>query len=175
MQIAGAPLFPNIDLDNSASVGKSSSATGSGNGGNVSRLYASNLSASYVLDFWGKNQSTLAAVEENATASRYNNEVVTLTTISTVATTYFTILGAQDELRILHKDVDDFEPHPRSDHAAVRCRHGVAGQRGTAAERGGDAAGLDFRRWRRRCSRIWRRSPCWSGGRPSVLGRAAAA
>ncbi len=107
VQIAGAPLFPNIDLDNSASVGKSSSATGSGNGGNVSRLYASNLSASYVLDFWGKNQSTLAAVEENATASRYNNEVVTLTTISTVATTYFTILGAQDELRILHKDVDD--------------------------------------------------------------------
>jgi NodT family efflux transporter outer membrane factor (OMF) lipoprotein len=111
VQIAGAPLFPNLDLDNSASVGKSSSATGSGssggNGGNVSRLYASNLSASYVLDFWGKNQSSLAAVEENASASRYNNEVVTLTTISTVATTYFTILGAQDELRILHKDVDD--------------------------------------------------------------------
>jgi NodT family efflux transporter outer membrane factor (OMF) lipoprotein len=107
VQIAGAPLFPSIDLDNSASVAKSSSATGSGNGGGVSRLYASNLSASYVLDFWGKNQSSLAAVEENATASRYNNEVVTLTTISTVAITYFTILGAQDELRILHKDVDD--------------------------------------------------------------------
>jgi outer membrane protein, multidrug efflux system len=107
VQIAGAPLFPSINLDNSASVGKSSSATGSGNGGGVSRLYASNLSASYVLDFWGKNQSSLAAVEENASASRYNNEVVTLTTISTVAITYFTILGAQDELRILHKDVDD--------------------------------------------------------------------
>ena len=107
VQIAGAPLFPSINLDNSASVSKSSSAIGSGNGGGVSRLYASNLSASYVLDFWGKNQSSLAAVEENATASRYNNEVVNLTTISTVAITYFTILGAQDELRILHKDVDD--------------------------------------------------------------------
>ncbi len=70
--------------------------------------YASNsLSASYVLDFWGKNQAALVAEEENAAASRYNREVVTLTTITTVATTYFTILAAQDELRILHKDVDD--------------------------------------------------------------------
>ena len=48
VQIADAPLFPNIGLNNSASVGKSSSATGSGGGGGVSRLYASNLSASYV-------------------------------------------------------------------------------------------------------------------------------
>jgi multidrug efflux system outer membrane protein len=105
--IAGAPLFPSISLDNSASVGKSSSATGSSGGGNVSKLYASNLSASYVLDFWGKNQSTLVAGEENAAASRYNREVVALTAISTVATTYFQILAAQDNLRILHKDVDD--------------------------------------------------------------------
>jgi outer membrane protein, multidrug efflux system len=107
VRIADAPLFPSIELDNSGSVGNSSSATGSGGAGSVSRLYASSLSASYVLDFWGKNQSTLVASEENAVASRYNREVVTLTAISTVATTYFQILGAQDSLRILHKDVDD--------------------------------------------------------------------
>jgi multidrug efflux system outer membrane protein len=107
VRIAGAPLFPSIELDNSGSVGNSSSATGSSGAGSVSRLYASSLSASYVLDFWGKNQSTLVASEENAVASRYNREVVTLTAISTVATTYFQILGAQDSLRILHKDVDD--------------------------------------------------------------------
>ena len=109
--IAGAPLFPSISLDNSASVGKSSSATGSGSGsgsgGGTSRQYSTSLSASYVLDFWGKNQAALVADEENAVASRYNREVVTLTTITTVATTYFTILAAQDSLRILHKDVDD--------------------------------------------------------------------
>jgi multidrug efflux system outer membrane protein len=107
VRIAGAPLFPTIDLNGNASVGKSSSATGSGGGGGTSHLYANSLSASYVLDFWGKNQSTLAAVEENAVASRYNREVVTLTTISTVAATYFQILDAQDRLRILHKDVSD--------------------------------------------------------------------
>jgi NodT family efflux transporter outer membrane factor (OMF) lipoprotein len=107
VQIAGAKLFPTIDLNGSASVSKSSSATGSGSGGGSSRLYATSLSASYVLDFWGMNQSTLVAVEENAVASRYNREVITLTTISTVATTYFQILAAQDRLRILRKDVDD--------------------------------------------------------------------
>jgi outer membrane protein, multidrug efflux system len=107
VQIAGAPLFPNIGFNSSASVGKSSSATGSGSGGGTTRLYATSLSASYVLDFWGKNQSTLVAVEENAVASRYNREVVTLTAISTVATTYFQILAGQDRLRLLRKDVAD--------------------------------------------------------------------
>src|ERR1700724_2475427 len=90
--IAGAPLFPAINFNGNASVSKSSSATGSGTGGGVSKLFATSLSASYVLDFWGRNQSILVAVEENAVASRYNREVVTLTTISTVATTYFQIL-----------------------------------------------------------------------------------
>jgi outer membrane protein, multidrug efflux system len=110
VRIANAPLFPLLDLNGSSSVGKSSSATGSGGGGGgggVSKLYATSLSASYVLDFWGKNQSSLVAVEESAVASRYNREVVILTAISTVATTYFQILAAQDRLRILHKDVED--------------------------------------------------------------------
>jgi outer membrane protein, multidrug efflux system len=108
--IADAPLFPTIDFNGNASVGKSSSQTGGGGGGGgggVTHLYSTSFSASYVLDFWGKNQSSLVAVEENAVASRYNREVVTLTAMSTVATTYFTILGAQDRLRILHKDVED--------------------------------------------------------------------
>jgi len=113
VRIAQAPLFPTIDLNGSASVSKSSSGTGSsgggggGGGGGTSHLYATSLSASYVLDFWGKNQSTLAATEESAVASRYNREVVTLTAITTVATTYFQVIGSQDRLRILRKDVED--------------------------------------------------------------------
>lgn len=110
VKIAQAPLFPTIDFNNNASVAKSSSAIGSGGGGGgggVTHLYSSALSASYVLDFWGRNQSLLVAAEENAVASRYNREVVTLTTITTVATTYFTILASQDRLKILHKDLED--------------------------------------------------------------------
>ena len=107
VKIAQAPLFPLVDFGNSASIAKSSSLTGSGGGGGVSHLFLSSLSASYVLDFWGKNQSTLVAAEENAVASRYNREVVTLTTMSSVASTYFTILATMDRLKILHKDVED--------------------------------------------------------------------
>ncbi len=109
VQITGAPLFPSLSLGGSGNVALAKTG---GNGvlnstSGTSTIYATSLSASYVLDFWGKNQAALVADEENAVASRYNREVVTLTTITTVANTYFTILGAQDRLRILRKDVED--------------------------------------------------------------------
>ena len=49
------------------------------------------LTASYMVDFWGKNRATLYAAEESASVARYNREVVTLTTIVTVANTYFQV------------------------------------------------------------------------------------
>src|SRR5580700_5216841 len=56
VQIAGAPLFPTINFNANASVSKSSSATGGSSGGGVTRQYGTYLSsATYVLDFWGKN------------------------------------------------------------------------------------------------------------------------
>jgi len=109
VQIVQAPLFPAIDANGSANVASvKTGANGVLNAtSGVSTLYATSLSASYVLDFWGKNQSALVAAEENAVASRYNREVVALTATSAVATTYFQILAAEDSLRILHKDVED--------------------------------------------------------------------
>jgi multidrug efflux system outer membrane protein len=109
VRIAGAPLFPLIDLNGLASVSKSSSLTGGGGGGgggSVSSLFSTSLSASYIIDFWGKNQSFLVAAEESAVASRYNREVVTLLTICTVATTYFQLVSSQDRLRILRNNYD---------------------------------------------------------------------
>jgi NodT family efflux transporter outer membrane factor (OMF) lipoprotein len=106
VRVANASLFPLINFDSSASTSKSSSQTGSGSGGGTSQLFSSSLSASYILDFWGKNQSTVVATEETAIASRYNREVVTLTAITAVASTYFTILSAQDRRRILRQNLD---------------------------------------------------------------------
>ncbi len=157
VQISGAPLFPSIDYNANAQVSKSSSATGSGSGGGTSRQYANSLSASYVLDFWGKNQAALVAEEETATASRYNREVVTLTTITTVATTYFTILAAQDELRILHKDVDDssriLDLINQQFGAGTVSQVNVAQQQSVVA-----TLRAEIPRSSRRCSRIWPRS-----------------
>lgn len=113
VRIAGAPLLPTLDYNASDTASKSSQQLGSGNasgGGSFSpysRLYGTSLSASYIVDFWGKNRDALLAAQETATASRYNREVVTLTAISTVATTYFNILAAQDRLKIARQNLTD--------------------------------------------------------------------
>jgi outer membrane protein, multidrug efflux system len=111
VRIAGAPLLPTIDLNASDTASKASeqlSASGrSGGGSPFSRLYATSLSASYVIDFWGKNRSALNAAIETSIASRYNREVVTITALTTVADTYFQILAARDRLRIARRNLTD--------------------------------------------------------------------
>jgi outer membrane protein, multidrug efflux system len=67
--------------------------------------YNLGLTAIYMVDFWGKNRATLYAAEESATVARYNREVVTLSTIVTVANTYFQVLAAQDELRVARRNL----------------------------------------------------------------------
>jgi NodT family efflux transporter outer membrane factor (OMF) lipoprotein len=110
VRIAGAPLLPTIDLNASDTASKASRqlSTGGGAGGSpFSRLYATSLSASYVIDFWGKNRSALNAAIETSIASRYNREVVTITALTTVADTYFQILAARDRLRIARRNLED--------------------------------------------------------------------
>jgi outer membrane protein, multidrug efflux system len=107
--ISGAPLLPTVSGNASAvreKLASSGSNSVSGGGGNAPiSIYSTGLTASYILDFWGKNRATLAASEQSATVSRYNREVVTLTTIVTVANTYFQVLAAQDELRVIRQNL----------------------------------------------------------------------
>ncbi len=105
--ISGAPLLPSVTGDASAARQRVASASRSnvGTGGSTFSTFSNGLTASYILDFWGKNRATLAAAEENATVARYNREVVTLTTMVTVANTYFQVLAAQDELLITRRNL----------------------------------------------------------------------
>ncbi|MGA8917844.1 MAG: TolC family protein, partial [Pseudolabrys sp.] len=90
-RIAGAALLPIIDLNGNAQHSQQSKTTGSTNVISVSRSGASvaiiqnnlqaTLNASYEIDFWGKNRSLVRAAEETAVASRFNREVVGLTTV----------------------------------------------------------------------------------------------
>jgi outer membrane protein, multidrug efflux system len=112
--VSGAPLLPTLTGNASAERQKQSSANisiGSGNGfgGTTFNTFQTGLTASYMLDFWGKNRAALYAAEENATASRYNREVVTLTAIVTVANTYFQVLAAQDQLRVTRRNLEAAE------------------------------------------------------------------
>jgi NodT family efflux transporter outer membrane factor (OMF) lipoprotein len=104
-RIAGAPLLPSLTGGGSGTAQQASSQLASGGGGGFSSLYANSLNASYVIDFWGKNRATLNAAVENAIASRYNREVVEITALSSVATTYFTILASRDRLRIARRNL----------------------------------------------------------------------
>jgi len=109
VRIAGAPLLPTVNLNASDTASKASQQllTGSAGGSPFSRLYATSLSASYIIDFWGKNLAALNAAIETAIASRYNREVVTITALTSVADTYFQILAARDRLRIARRNLGD--------------------------------------------------------------------
>jgi multidrug efflux system outer membrane protein len=105
--VSGAPLLPSITGTGSAEQVRDAASSIGGVSGSPTTFsqYSLGLTASYMIDFWGKNRAALYAAEENATVSRYNREVVTLTAIVTVANTYFQILASQDLLRVAHRDL----------------------------------------------------------------------
>jgi outer membrane protein, multidrug efflux system len=105
--ISGAPLLPTLTgtADAERSRASASSVGGLSTAPITTNQFNLGLTASYMVDFWGKNRATLYAAEENATVARYNREVVTLTTIVTVANTYFQVLAAQDELKVARRNL----------------------------------------------------------------------
>jgi multidrug efflux system outer membrane protein len=97
---AGAALLPNLTGSASDTRSRPSANTGTNTISVTDRtLYSTSLSASYVLDFWGRNRALLRAAESNASASRFDREVVALTALVSVANAYFLVLEAQDRIR----------------------------------------------------------------------------
>ena len=94
-KITGAPLLPAVDF-----VGFAERFKNAGAGSPERNLFHAALNASYEIDFWGKNRAASRAAEETAVASRFNKEVVVLSTIAAVGNAYFQVLSAQDRLRI---------------------------------------------------------------------------
>jgi NodT family efflux transporter outer membrane factor (OMF) lipoprotein len=109
-RIAGAPLLPFIDFNGNGTHSQQSKTTGSTNVISISRSGANlsiinnnltaTLNASYEIDFWGKNRSALRSAEQLAVASRFDREVVALTTVVAAANAYFQVLATQDRLRV---------------------------------------------------------------------------
>jgi NodT family efflux transporter outer membrane factor (OMF) lipoprotein len=67
--------------------------------------YSASLSASYELDFWGKNRNATQAAEEIAVATRFDRDVVALITLTSVANAYFQVLAAQDRIRTAERNI----------------------------------------------------------------------
>ncbi len=108
-RVAGAALLPAASLGSTATRSRSSQATGtistSSTGGSERVSFSASLSASYEIDFWGKNRATLRAAEETAVATRFDREVVALSTVASVANAYFQVLAAEDRLRVARNNL----------------------------------------------------------------------
>jgi NodT family efflux transporter outer membrane factor (OMF) lipoprotein len=106
-RIAGAALLPSLSGGGQESYSRTSgsSASGLSIGGREVVNYTSSLSASYELDFWGKNRDAAQAAEETAVANRFDRDVVALTTLTSVANAYFQVLASQDRIRTAEQNI----------------------------------------------------------------------
>jgi len=108
VRIANAALLPTLDLNGSATrsrVSTSGGGGGRGGGSPVSSLYNLNMTASYTLDFWGKNRAAVLAADQTAIFSRFDKDVVALTALVSVANAYFNVIDSQDRLRIARENL----------------------------------------------------------------------
>lgn len=100
-RIAGAGLFPTVDFDASGSRSRSA--------GNQRNSVSGVLSASYILDVWGRQRDILAAAQRDAETARYAAETVRLATLASVATAYFDLAAARERLSIADQNVANAE------------------------------------------------------------------
>ncbi len=103
VRISGAALLPTASLSGSAGRERELLTTG----GNTVAFnnFLIEPSISYQVDFWGKNQAALESAKASDLAARYAKEVVALTVESSVATTYFTILGLEEEIQVQQQNL----------------------------------------------------------------------
>ncbi len=103
-RIAGAPLLPSVSASAQATRARAEvSGLGFETGNDLLPL----LSASYELDFWGKNRAAFAAASAAAQASRFDRTTVELSVVASVATTYFQALELRDRLDIAQANLDN--------------------------------------------------------------------
>jgi multidrug efflux system outer membrane protein len=89
---AGAPILPSIDAGGNGNYLAGHSVNGSAH----ETDWAALLSASYEVDFWGKNRASARAARRLADASRADRDTIALTTLSAVADSYFKVLSLRD-------------------------------------------------------------------------------
>jgi NodT family efflux transporter outer membrane factor (OMF) lipoprotein len=73
----------------------------------VYNVFNPELTASYELDFWGKNRAARRAARATAVASRYDQQTVALTVVSSVATTFFQALELRDRIEVARQNFDN--------------------------------------------------------------------
>jgi outer membrane protein, multidrug efflux system len=104
VRIAGAALLPSLDLGAAATRQR---AQVTGLGPQVFNIFNPQLTASYELDFWGKNRALRSSAQAAAVASRYDQQTIALTVVSSVATTYFVVLELRDRVHVARQNLEN--------------------------------------------------------------------
>ena len=112
VRVAGAPLLPSLSGGGSATYDRRGNrGTGivfaNGKTASDSRSYAANLSASWEVDLWGRLRAQQDAAEASALFSRFDQQAVALTAVTSVATTWVTALAYQDRLAVAERNLRD--------------------------------------------------------------------
>jgi len=105
-RVTGAALLPTLDASGNTT---RSGTSGSGPASTPSSVHSVALNASYVVDFWGRNRDLLRSAEFAASASRFDRDLIALTTTASVADAYFLVLEAQDRIRVNAQNVTSSE------------------------------------------------------------------
>jgi multidrug efflux system outer membrane protein len=102
-RIAGAALLPSVNA--TSSVAQQRTLLNTTSTPITFQQFSLGANASYEIDFWGKNHATLEAAKATALASRYDQQVVALATVSSVAATYFEALSLRDRIKVADDNV----------------------------------------------------------------------
>lgn len=100
--VAGAALLPDVNASATA-LGERVQST-SANYSNF-RQYSPQLSASYMIDFWGRNRAAQAAAVATATASRHDRATIELSVMSAVALSYFQVIELRERVAVAQDNV----------------------------------------------------------------------
>jgi NodT family efflux transporter outer membrane factor (OMF) lipoprotein len=100
--VAGAALLPTIGASVTGLTERQQTTTGPYS--DVHQI-SPQLTASYMIDFWGKNRAAQSAAIATATANRRDQATIELTVMTSVALTYFSSLELQDRLTVADGNV----------------------------------------------------------------------
>jgi len=119
-RIAGSSLMPSLGL-----TGSTGSRVSDGRGPSEHNKSTSvGLSASYELDLWGNLAASRNAAEATFRATVFDYDTVRLTLASSVATTWFQMLGLEEQLRVAKENLRIAERVEQI--VDVRYRNGAA-------------------------------------------------
>jgi outer membrane protein, multidrug efflux system len=99
---AGAAILPTLSANANGNYLAGHSSQGSGH----ELDWFAMLSASYEVDFWGRNRATWKAALLQADASRAERDTLALTMLGGVADGYFRVLALRERLTIAHSNRD---------------------------------------------------------------------